>query len=139
MLHYDRDASVVKSQLSMIAQFPSVVSSSPEIVSCGGVGVDVIKILDMSSSSKNGVHYPFHLKRLKWEKLLRKPSYSAMCRIFLFPFLKSIPAPLLRSLDLKWVQSTLYLRKGGRSFVNYSKTVTIKRMTFVSKLLTNSR
>ena len=46
MLQHDCDAPVVKSQLSKIAQFLSVVARSPEIVSCGVVGVDVIKTLD---------------------------------------------------------------------------------------------
>ena len=42
MLRYHRDAPVVQSQLSMIAQFFSVVSRSPENIKCGGVVVDVV-------------------------------------------------------------------------------------------------
>ena len=54
VLHYDRDSPVLKSQLSGTAHFLGVVSRSPEIGSSEGVGVDVIKSLDMSSSSKFG-------------------------------------------------------------------------------------
>ena len=43
MMQGDRDAPVVKSQL-LIAQFLGVVTRSPEIVSCGGVGVDVSQL-----------------------------------------------------------------------------------------------
>ena len=57
MLQCDHGAPVVMSW--MIAQFLGVVSRCPKIFTCGGVGVDVIEILDKSPSSGVGVHYPF--------------------------------------------------------------------------------
>ena len=78
MLQYDGDVPVDNRQFSMIAQFHSVVSKSPEIVSGGGNGVDVIKTLVRSPSSDVGLHYPFDVKSLIFEKLLWKPSYIVM-------------------------------------------------------------
>ena len=77
-------------------------------------------------SSKVAVHFPSDLKWLNLEKLLRKPSYSVMGRIDMFALLKSL-RPLLRDcLDLKWIQSTQYLRKVGHNFVKYNKNDMIK-------------
>ena len=39
----------------------------------------------------------------------------------MFALLKSLLARLLDCLDLKWMQSTQYLRKLGHNFVNYSE------------------
>ena len=51
MLQCERDAPVVKRQMSMITHFPVVVSRSSEFVSCGGVSASVIKTLDRSPSN----------------------------------------------------------------------------------------
>ena len=48
--------------------------ADPEIVSCCGVGVNLIKNLDSCSSSKVGVHDPFDVISLDKEQLLRRPS-----------------------------------------------------------------
>ena len=106
MLHRGRDATVVKSQFSLIATLLGVVSRTHEIFSCGGVGVNVIKSLDMCPSSKVRVHYPFHIQSLHVEKLLRKPSYSVMVRIYLVAVLRSFLLQLLCTLDLKWMLSS---------------------------------
>ena len=84
--HTDRDAPSVKNRLSMIAQFLEAVSRVPEIISCGGVGVDVMKTLDSCPSTKVSIHYPFDVKSLNLHKLLQKPSYSVMGRIDLLAF-----------------------------------------------------
>ena len=46
MLQCDCGDPVVMSQLQMIPQFLGVVSRCPNFLICGGVGVDVIEILD---------------------------------------------------------------------------------------------
>ena len=42
----------------MIAVFLAALSRTLESISCGGVGVDVIKILDKCFSRKVGLHNP---------------------------------------------------------------------------------
>ena len=69
MLHRHRDSTVVKSRLSMIIVFLGVVSRTPGRISCGGVGVDVIKTLERCPNGKVGVHYPFDFKHLHVENL----------------------------------------------------------------------
>ena len=46
MLRRDGDAPLVKSQLSFVAVFLGVVSRTPDVINCGKLLVDVIKILD---------------------------------------------------------------------------------------------
>ena len=77
LLRNDRDAPVVKSQLSIFSQFLSVVSQSSEIISCGGVRVDVIETFDRAP-------------KCEVEKLLRKPTQKAMGQIDMFALLKSL-------------------------------------------------
>ena len=43
LLPSDRDAPIVKTQLSMIPQFVSILTRNQEVLSCGGLVVDVIK------------------------------------------------------------------------------------------------
>ena len=52
------------------------------------------------------------------EKLLRKPSCSMTGRTDTFAQLKSFLPRLLDTLDLKWMQSTQYLREQSHMSVN---------------------
>ena len=94
VLQCDRDAPVVRSQMSMVAHFLGAVSRSPVNATGGGVGVDFIKTLNRSSSSKVGVQNLFDVKNLNLEKLLRKPSYGVMGGIEMFELLMSLFPPL---------------------------------------------
>ena len=79
-----------KSQLGMIWNLLGAVSGKPDIVSCRGVGVDVLRTLDKKSSCKVGLQYPFSVHESQVGKLLRKPSYSVTNRINMFALLKSL-------------------------------------------------
>ena len=85
------------------------VSENPDIVTCRGVGVDVLKTLDKMPSSKFGLQYTLGNHKLQVEKLLRKPSYSVLSRIELLALLKSLLPLIVECLYLKWMRNTQYL------------------------------
>ena len=95
LLRSERDAHVVKSQLSMISTFLSVLSQNRESISCGAVEVDVMKSPVRVPRRKIGAHDPLDVKSLNVEKLLRTPSYNVMGQIDYFGILKSLlPRPI---------------------------------------------
>ena len=79
---------LIRSQLVMVAKLLGAVSEKPDIVSCGVVGVDMLKTLDKMPSSKIGLQYPLSVHDVQVEKLLRKPSYSVMGRNDMFALLR---------------------------------------------------
>ena len=56
---------LVKSQLGMVYNLLGAVSEKLDIVSQGGVGVDLLKMLDKFPSTKVGLLYPFSIQGLQ--------------------------------------------------------------------------
>ena len=81
---------MINSQVGKLAILLGAVSEKRDIMSCGGVGVDMLKTLDKMPSSEVGLQYPFSIHELQVEKLLRKRSYSVMGRIDMFALFKSL-------------------------------------------------
>ena len=74
-------------------EFVGASSEKPNIVSCGGVIVDVPKTSDTKVFQQTWfLHYPFSIHELQIEKLLRKQSYSVMGRIDMLTLLESLLA-----------------------------------------------
>ena len=109
--HCGRDVPVVKSNVLMISQLLSAVSTEPRIICCGGSSLEFIKALDKAPSQKAGIQYPISLSPLQIEKLMHKPGFSVMGNIDMFSMLRTLLIWLSGLLDERWTQSTQYFRK----------------------------
>ena len=125
LTHCSRADSVVKGNVSMIAQLLSVVSKGPTIVCCGGADSDFIEALDRNPTRKTGVHYPFSLSSVQVQKLMHKPSFTVMGKIDMFSMLRTLLVRLSRMLNEPWVQSTRFLRKVGFIAVMFNSRVSM--------------
>ena len=108
-----RGMSLIKSQLGMIPNLLVVVSKKPDIVSCGGAPVDVLKPLDKMSSSKIGLQYLFNIHELQFEKLLRNASYNVIGRVDMFALLDLLLPRIVDRLDFKWLRTTPLFVQGS--------------------------
>ena len=97
VVHCERDVSPTKGYIDLVSQQLSATSSDATFICCGGSSADLVKVLDKSPGRKAGVHYPFTLTHLQFERLLHKPSFSVMGRIDMCSMLRTI---LLR---LNWL------------------------------------
>ena len=104
-----KDMPLIKSQLGLMSKLLVAGSQKPEIVSCGGVGVVVLKTLDKMLSSKFGLHHPFSIYALHVEKLLKKPSYSVMGQVDMLALLKLLLPKHVDCLDFMRMLSTQWL------------------------------
>ena len=116
---------VVKCIVPMVGQLLNVVSMAPTIVLCGGAESDFIKALDRDPTRKAGVQYPFSSKSVQVEKLMHKPSFSVMGKIYLFSLLSTLLVRLSGMSEEPWVQSSRYLRKVGFFGVMFNIHVSI--------------
>ena len=80
-----------------------------DIASCGGDGVDVLKMLDKMTFSEVCLQYAFSNHALQVDNLMRKPSYGLMDRIDMVAVLKLLLPQFVDCVGLKWMQSTQYL------------------------------
>ena len=88
--HCGQDVHSVKSSVLLCSQLLSAVSSEPTIICCEGGSADYFKalshkLLNKAPSHKAGIQYPFNLLPLQIEKLMHKPSFSVMGKIYMFP------------------------------------------------------
>ena len=109
--HCGRDVPVVKSNVLLISQLLSAISTEPRIICCGGSSLDFIKALDKVPSQKAGVQYPFSLSPMHVEKLMHKPSFSVMGNINMFSMMRTLLIRLSGLLDERWTQSSQYFQK----------------------------
>ena len=113
MLHCGRDVPPTKSYIDLVSRLLSAISGDATIICCGGSNADFVKVLDKSPGRKAGVQYPFSLTPMQFERLLHKPSFSAMGRIDMCSMLRALLLRLKGLLDERWVQSTQYFRMVG--------------------------
>ena len=90
-----RDVPVVKSWLGLVLKFLGATFTTLDIVSCGGVSVDVLEVLEKFYARRVGYHYPYTIHILQIEKLLRKPSYCVMGRIGVPALAQSLLLPIV--------------------------------------------
>ena len=110
MLHCGRDVPPTKSYIDLVSRLLSAISGDATIICCGRSNADFVKVLDKSSGRKAGVQYPFALAPVQIERLLHKPSFSAMGRIDMCSMLRALLLHLNGLLDERWVQSTQCFR-----------------------------
>ena len=113
LAHCSRDVPVVKGNMSIVAQFRSVVPTGPTVVCCGGADSDFFTALDRDPTRKAAVQYPLTLSSVQVEKLMHRPSFSVLGKIDMFSLLRTLLVRLSRKLVEPWVQSPRYLRKVG--------------------------
>ena len=104
-----RDMPLIKSQLGMISNVLEAVPEKPDMVTCGGDGVVVLKTSDRLPSGNVGLQYPFRIHELQVVELLRKPSNSVAGRLDMFAVLKSWLPRIIDCLEFQWMRSTQYL------------------------------
>ena len=109
--HCGCDVPVVKSNVLLSSQLLSAVLTEPRIIGCGGSSLEFIKALDKAPSQKAGIQYPFSLSPMHTDKLMHRPSFSAMGKIGMFSMLRTLLIRLAGLLDERWTQSTQYFRK----------------------------
>ena len=117
MLHCGRDVPPTKSYIDLVSRLLSAISGDATIICCSGANADFVKELDKSPGRKAGVQYPFSLTPVQFERLLHKPSFSAMGRIDMCSMLRALLLRLNGLLDERWVQSTQYFRMVGTGSV----------------------
>ena len=88
--HCGRDVPVMKSTVLLSSQLLSAVSTGPRIICCGGSSLEFITALDKAPSQKAGIQYPFSLSPMVVEKLMHKPNFSVMGKIFMFSMLRTL-------------------------------------------------
>ena len=111
MLPCGRDVPPTKCYIDLVSRLLSAISGDATIICCGGSNADFVKVLDKSPGRKVGVHYPFALAPVQFERLLHKPSFSVMRRIDMCSMLRALLLRLSGLLDERWVQSTQYFRR----------------------------
>ena len=97
MLHCGRDVPPTKSYIDLVSRLLSAISDEATII-CGS-NADFVKVLDKSPGRKAGVQYPFALAPVQIERLLHKPSFSAMGRIDMCSMLRALLLRLNGLLD----------------------------------------
>ena len=106
-----RDVPTVKSIVLIYSQVLSAFSSEPAVISCASGSAVFFKALDKAPNQKAGIQYPFILLPLPVEKLIHKPSFSAMGKMDMFSMVRTLLVRLVGLLDEKWTLSTQYFRK----------------------------
>ena len=107
----NRDVPVVNGNVSMVAQLLSVVSTGRTILCCGDAESDFIEALDRYPTWKAGVQYPFSLSSVQMEKLLHKPSFSVLGKLYVFSMLRTLLVRFSGTLEEPWVSRPVFCER----------------------------
>ena len=101
-------------ELGSLARLMSAISTQADLVSCSGVPLDFIKILDKFEFQNRGIQFPFKFNRVPLRDMMHKESYSVFGRIDFFSVLQALVVSLGGCTKETWALNSTQLLKVGK-------------------------
>ena len=98
-------------ELGSLARLMSAISTQADIVSCSGVPLDFVKILDKFEFQNRGMQFPFKFGRVPLRELMHKESFSVFGRIDFFSVLQALVVSLGGCTKETWALNSTHLMK----------------------------
>ena len=111
-----RDIPVKKAELTPISQLQSVISVKPQVISCGGCSVDVLKALDQDPVRQDGSQYPFSSEPVDIKKVVCGASCAVLGGFDSFSLLQTLLVRLTGVPDEKWMHATTHFRQVSHQY-----------------------
>ena len=98
-------------ELGSLARLMSAISTQADIVSCSGVPLDFILILNNFEFQNRGIQFPFKFNRIPLRELMHKESFSVFGRIDFFSVLQALVVSLGGCIKETWALNSTHLLK----------------------------
>ena len=98
-------------ELGSLARLMSAISTQADLVSCSGVPLDFIKILDKFEFQNRGIQFPFKFNRVPLRDMMHKESYRVFERIDFFSVLQAFVVSLGGCTKETWALNSTQLLK----------------------------